>query len=441
MGVLDLPSPAESTPGGCWAPGSTSPVEIPAPCELDAEAALPDWRNERLRPARVDSLRGLPVVPPLELPSSSDSDGTGSTRNYAACGSPATPTGAAGGGWVDITPPRKRPFSPSPLDHLVGRFGASLSNLGRMVSPRLPPGLRKPQRQDSLRDTKVLVSTQLQRTRSIIHHELFCFEDHFEFLNRIGQTPTSEVWLVRHRTYDRLYAIKKSQRPFACKAERDQHMHEVEAVARLAPHPHIVGHFRAWQQDQLFYIQMEYCERGSLGALLGGRGPALLSDGEAWRLCTEVADGLAYLHAASILHLDIKPDNVYLDAEGTFHVGDFGLALLDRRWDWQEGDGQYVAPELLALSAEPTPAADIFSLGVMLYEVSTGKHLPRTRPDPRDVHLPGRPSAMEALVRRMLARDPADRPTAEEVCVTARGALTPPSGGTRSPEAAGESHQ
>ena len=444
------------------APRGRLPRRQPPPRELDAAGAwagvhrglagsppaaeLPEWRNERLRPARVDSLRILPqFVPPLEVPSSSDSDGTGeippgSTRKHAVCDSPETPTGASGGGWVDITPPRKRPFSPSPLDHLVGRFGASLSNLGRMISPRLPPGLRRSQRQDSLRDTKVLVSTQLQRTRSIIHHELFCFEDHFEFLNRIGQTPTSEVWLVRHRTYDRLYAIKKSQRPFACKAERDQHMHEVEAVARLAPHPHIVGHFRAWQQDQLFYIQMEYCERGCLGALLGGLGPALLPDSEAWRLCAEVADGLAYLHAASILHLDVKPDNIYLDAEGTFHVGDFGLALLDRRWDWQEGDGQYVAPELLALSAEPTPAADIFSLGVMLYEVSTGKHLPRTRPDPRDVHLPGRSPAMESLVRRMLAREPADRPTAEKVRATARGALAAPPGGASTPEAAGESH-
>ena len=482
--VLELPSPAESTPGGGgWgagvSPGSDSaavpeglpgaeatprrggPASAAGLRNLDAAGAwevalrdagsgeevgrgtnaartpqaatLPEWRNERLRPARVDSLRGF--VPPLEMPSSSDSDG--STRNYAFCDSPATPTGASGGGWVDITPPRKRPFSPNPLDNLVGRFGASLGTLGRVFSPRLPPGLRKSERQDSLRDTKVLMTTQLQRTRSIIHHELFCFEDHFEFLDRVGRTPTSEVWLVRHRTYDQLFAIKKSHRPFSSKLERDQHMHEVEAVARLPPHSHIVGHFRAWQQDQLFYIQMEYCEGGSLGDLLRRQGQALLPDGEVWRLCAEVADGLVCLHAASILHLDIKPDNIYLDGEGTFHIGDFGLALLDRRWDWQEGDGQYVAPELLSLSTDPTPAADIFSLGVMLYEVSAGKHLPRTRPDPRDVHIPGRPSAMEALARRMLALEPAERPTAAEVCAAARAALAGISG--RVPESAGES--
>ncbi len=85
-----------------------------------------------------------------------------------------------------------------------------------------------------------------------------------------------------------------------------------------------------------------------------------------------MAQGLAFLHERNVLHLDIKPDNLYFGEKDMLRIGDFGLAYKAGEWDdWEEGDGNYLAPELLS-SARPTTAADIYSLGATLYECATG---------------------------------------------------------------------
>jgi membrane-associated tyrosine/threonine-specific cdc2-inhibitory kinase len=74
----------------------------------------------------------------------------------------------------------------------------------------------------------------------------------------------------------------------------------------------------------------------------------------------QIAAGLQYLHSKCVLHLDIKPENIFLDASGTLKIGDFGLAVLKRQWEWEEGDGAYVAPELLQ-EHEPGPEVSLVS--------------------------------------------------------------------------------
>ncbi|KAL3156366.1 hypothetical protein ABBQ38_000681 [Trebouxia sp. C0009 RCD-2024] len=274
-------------------------------------------------------------------------------------------------------------------------------------------------RSSSLNDNKVLVATQLQRTPSLACPDLFTFGDHFLFEGIIGRSTHSEVYRVRHKRTGELFAIKKSTRRFASKAHRQKCLHEIMAVAALPAHENIVGQYRAWQQNGHFNIQMELCEGGSLAQLLSQLEEAgeLLSEEELWYILCEMAQGLRFLHANGVLHLDVKPDNIYRDANGVLKLGDFGLAVLRHQWDWEEGDGKYVAPELLDADVEPTPAADIYSLGATLYECATGETLPRSELAncTQDLALDGRSACLRRTLQCMLQSDEAARPTAEEL--------------------------
>ncbi|KAL0054481.1 hypothetical protein WJX82_009592 [Trebouxia sp. C0006] len=282
---------------------------------------------------------------------------------------------------------------------------------------RVPSSLLS--RSSSLTDNKVLVATKLQRTPSLACPDLFMFEDHFVFEGLIGKSPHSEVFRVRHKRTHDCFAIKKSTRKFSSKAHRQRCLHEIMAVASLPAHENIVEQYRAWQQGGHFNIQMELCEGGSLAQLLFELEKAneLLSEEEVRYVLSEMAQGLHFLHANGVLHLDVKPDNIYRDADGTLKLGDFGLAVLRHQWDWEEGDGKYVAPELLNGLVEPTPAADIYSLGATLYECATGETLPRTGPahDYGHVVLQGRSTALQKTLQCMLQPDKEARPTAQEL--------------------------
>jgi len=210
---------------------------------------------------------------------------------------------------------------------------------------------------------------------------------------------------------------------------------------------------------------MELCECGSFGACLARLPPnSLVDEVDVWRMAAQVARGLSHVHAHGILHLDVKPDNVLLDARGTYKLGDFGVAYVkDKGWELQDGDGGYVAPEVLAMNPEdpgsiPTSAADIFSLGASIHEAASGKRLaqewrrgvPVTREEliaaPGDapgmvgreravgdvdtlnttfvLPLPeGRSEALARLVSDCVRRDPRARLTAAEVARVATAAL------------------
>ena len=210
----------------------------------------------------------------------------------------------------------------------------------------------------------------------------FRFHDHFDFRRLIGRSPTSEAWLVRSKQSDKPYCVKKVTAKFRTPGERSRYIHEVEAVCFLPPHPNVVKYYRAWQENRHFYAQMELCECGSFGACLARLPPnSLVDEVDVWRMAAQVARGLAHVHAHGILHLDVKPDNVLLDAAGTYKLGDFGVAYVkDKGWELQDGDGGYVAPEVLAMNPDdpgsiPTSAADVFSLGASIHEAASGRRL------------------------------------------------------------------
>ena len=249
----------------------------------------------------------------------------------------------------------------------------------------------------------------------------FTFHDHFEFKSLLGKTATSEAWLVRSKVSGHKYCVKRVTEAFRTTSQRETCLQEVRAVTNLPAHENVVKYHRAWQEDRHFFAQMELCERGAFGACLdrlksmseeerrtkdndggvavqGEPYVALLAERDVWRFASDVASGLAHCHAHGVLHLDVKPDNVFIARDGVYKIGDFGVAwVAGKGWEVQDGDGGYVAPETLNLyrrtrdygeeeeknsdpserdGSEPTDRADVFSFGATLYEAACGERVP-----------------------------------------------------------------
>lgn len=145
----------------------------------------------------------------------------------------------------------------------------------------------------------------------------------------------------------------------------------------------------AWEEAGLLHIQSELCDRGNLNDFLLLRGNPqaewwqTVPEDQIWRYLLEMARALKHVHDCGMVHLDVKPSNFFVRADGSLALGDFGQAVdLSRlRDDDVEGDSVYMAPELLQSNLPAnqriTPKADIFSLGATLLEIASGMNLPK----------------------------------------------------------------
>lgn len=201
---------------------------------------------------------------------------------------------------------------------------------------------------------------------------------------------------------------------------------------------------------------MELCAGGTLREFLStvdtgsnsssNEKPArVVSESELWRFIGDIATGLDVLHRHGVVHLDMKPDNLFLTDAGSLKIGDFGIATPVRDAEAPgnphielEGDGAYMAKELLASRAR-LPSADVFCTGMTLFEVVTGLALPTAGEQwhaLRTGTLPAFPavysSELRALVEQMMHADPGRRPSAADVLAhprvaAARGSAPSPS--------------
>lgn len=197
---------------------------------------------------------------------------------------------------------------------------------------------------------------------------------HYELLEEIGRGATAVVYKARDLHLKRCVALKVINQTSWDPAARQRLMEEAQAAASLR-HPHIVHIYEVGETDDCCYVAMEYLEGGSLA----DRPEKLWSPREAARLVEQLARAVHFAHEHQILHRDLKPANVLLDGDGTPKIVDFGLAKrLDETSPTasQEdlvGTPSYMAPEQTLGGKRVGPAADVYALGAILYELLTGR--------------------------------------------------------------------
>src|SRR5215510_393123 len=191
---------------------------------------------------------------------------------------------------------------------------------------------------------------------------------------RIGTGGMSTVYRALDETLERPVAIKLMNREIATDSDQlERFRREARAVAQLS-HPHVVGVIDAGEDEGRPYIVLEYVEGETLKERIRRMGRLPVDEAIAYAI--EIARALGCAHAHHIVHRDVKPQNVLIDGEGSAKVTDFGIA---RTLD-QEGltaDGRvlgttdYVSPEQ-ALGHQVTGQSDLYSLGIVLFEMLTG---------------------------------------------------------------------
>ena len=196
-----------------------------------------------------------------------------------------------------------------------------------------------------------------------------------EVLACLGRGGMGVVYKARQKSLDRLVALKilaperEKEPQFAARFAR-----EAQALAKLS-HPHIVTVYDFGQADGLFYLLMEYVDGVNLRQLLRTR---RLEPKEALAIVPPICDALQYAHDHSVAHRDIKPENLLLDKDGQVKIADFGIAKMlggdsTPDEDQRVGTPHYMAPEQHAAPQAADHRADIYSLGVVLYEMLTGE--------------------------------------------------------------------
>jgi len=219
---------------------------------------------------------------------------------------------------------------------------------------------------------------------------------------------------------------------------------EAQAMGRLGDHPHIVSVFDIGEENGQPYLVSQLMGGGDVEGLVAKAPEHRVPLNEALRIADEVCRALEHAHGHGVVHRDLKPGNVWLTSDGTAKLGDFGLAVaLDKTRLTQAGmmvgTVSYMPPEQ-ALGGEVTPVSDLYSLVAMLYELVTGRppfvgdesvaiitqHL-NTPPVAPSWHVPDLPAGLEALILRLLEKDPTKRPSsASEVRKMLAGAAPTP---------------
>ncbi len=216
------------------------------------------------------------------------------------------------------------------------------------------------------------------------------------------------VYRAVQRSLERTVALKILPREFSADAAFCAGFEaEAKAMARLN-HPNLIGVYDFGEVDGMLYIIMEYVPGQSLFHSAHGQA---IDPGEVVRLVTGICAGLAHAHQHGILHRDIKPANILLDLHAQPKIGDFGLARpVDRKIEEGEeifGTPHYTAPEVVQLPQQIDNRADIFSVGVVLHELLTGK-LPADDPRPASAISRCDPR-FDAVIRRATNPSPAAR--------------------------------
>jgi beta-lactam-binding protein with PASTA domain/tRNA A-37 threonylcarbamoyl transferase component Bud32 len=271
------------------------------------------------------------------------------------------------------------------------------------------------------------------------------FDGRYRIVRKLGTGGMANVYLAEDEVLGRRVAIKiLNDRHAGDDQFVERFRREAKNAASLS-HPNIVSIYDRGEAEGTYYIAMEYLDGRSLKELIVARGPAPVN--VAIDYARQILAAIRFAHRHGIVHRDIKPHNVLVDAEGRLKVTDFGIARAGTSQMTEAGSiigtAQYLSPEQ-AKGAPVDQTSDLYSVGVVLYELLTGvvpfsgdtpveiamKHLSST-PEPPSAKRAEIPRELDMVVLRALAKDPADRyQSAEEMDAdlarVARGAAISP---------------
>ena len=239
----------------------------------------------------------------------------------------------------------------------------------------------------------------------------------------IGKGGMGEVYRATDLKLAQPVALKFLPEAMAREASALQRFYNEVRVARQISHHNVCRVYDIGETEGMAYISMEFINGEDLGSLL--RRIGRLPTDKALQMARQLCAGVAAAHEKGVLHRDLKPANVMIDSDGALHVMDFGLAGLAEQvaGDVRSGTPAYMAPEQLS-GREVTLKSDLYSLGLVLYEMFTGKRpynaasldelqslQQQSTPESLATHVSDIDPAIERVIFRCLSADPKDRPT------------------------------
>jgi len=258
------------------------------------------------------------------------------------------------------------------------------------------------------------------------------YKQDFEEIEEIGLGSFGRVFRCRKRIDGWDYAVKATRRKIRGESDMQNVLREVYALAALGDNKHVVRYYSAWVEQNILYIQTEYLPGSSIGEAWKA-GNLVFDEDEIRELIFQVASGLNHFHSQQLVHLDIKPENLFLTEDGIYKIGDLGLTTFSEESDVQErslssgdlseGDSRYLCREMLEEKYAHLTKADIFALGLTAYELACEPSNPlpsmgsewvairNGKLPPIDKLTP----ELNELLRQMTHPNPSKRPSAPEL--------------------------
>ncbi|XP_071071622.1 wee1-like protein kinase 2 [Dasypus novemcinctus] len=270
------------------------------------------------------------------------------------------------------------------------------------------------------------------------------YEKEFLEVEKIGVGEFGTVYKCIKRLDGCVYAIKRSTRPFAGLSNENLSLREVYAHAVLGHHPHVVRYYSAWAEDDHMIIQNEYCNGGSLQAAISEakKSGNHFQEPKLKNILLQISLGLKYIHNSGMVHLDIKPSNIFichkmqsdspvvpeeieneadwfLSANVMYKIGDLGHVTSISKPKVEEGDSRFLANEILQEDYRHLPKADVFALGLTISVAAGAESLPSNGIEwhhIRQGNLPDIPQKLSEsfynLLKNMIHPDAEQRPLA-----------------------------
>jgi len=259
------------------------------------------------------------------------------------------------------------------------------------------------------------------------------YEEEFLELSQVASGEFGCVLHARHRLDGGDYAVKVNKKMLIPGSYQEKKaMREVLAHATLNNHQHVVRYYTSWVEGGRIFIQNEFCEGGSLEDKIREKrlSGEKFSEEELKRILRHTLAGLQYIHSNNMAHLDMKPGNILLTQteDGDYKIGDLGHVTDTSQTNLcpEEGDCRYMAPEFLQMDMDTSQLdkADIFSLGLTLYEAASLKLLPKNSLEDAEYtqikagqlpYLASYSPEMNSILASMVRYNLASRPSATEL--------------------------